>query len=1311
MHGWAMRVDWTGVAAILAPESWPAPEKCVTTPLAVEGCQWAPRQAGLQGAPPARGMNSKQEKAEESQTRQSRPTVRWGRIVLITCAALFLLLAGVITAFFTVESMTLKPIVERIVTVLIDRPFILEGDFEAELGRHITVRVDGIKIGNGVWSSEPYMLTVDQPYAALDLWALTRGQILIRDAKVKSGRLLFELSPEGKLNWELGEDSPDKEPAGPRLQSIPLLIEQADINDVHITLDLPAFEQSLEIQVDSAKLINGDNDVLGLVIAGSINEKPVNISGHIGPFTTLIVGGAVDFDLDVDLHTFELDAKGHIDDLVEPKQPEFELVLKGPEAAEFTSLLGLPEVTQGPVALQASMRLVADEFKVNVNGDFGEFHIDLTATLQALNTIDGLKLDVDASGPDLSVPAALIGLGQLPQEAYQLTGQVEESNGQLIIRMMSLEAGANYAYLDGVIPQFPKLAGATLKASVKGSNYLKFREILRLAEGPSLPEAFEIDAALQPGDGGQQTVNVTGRVGEINGQVNGTLGALPDFHGTRFDFELTGPDTKKVAEAFGVPGIISAPFDARGNVEMTPEGIQFRNTTAQVGRNRLEIDGLLGYVPLAADTNIDLRYVGDNLDEVMAMAGMPEVFPEVDYDVSARLIAVKDGIQVRMQASVGSADITASGIVNVTEPLQGTDLRISAKTPELLEFIPQAYRDYPIPGGAFEVSGRVRTTAGGLRLDRIEASLGTIDLELSGTVGLQDSLAGTDLEISVSGTNLAAAVPTKIGQDLDLPHSPFSLSGEVALSDSNLFVRRLKYTAAKGSITGNIELMRADPMSEGRFALEAKGPNFDAFVPNTLTYEPAALPFDITVRGAWNPDQVLLEDISAKIGSASIDIVGVIDRPPDVQATSVVLKADGPSLASLGSINGKRLPDKAFDLHATLDGNQNVLRIERMTAHLGDSDLTGQFFIDLTEKPTVIIKFDSKFLDLGQFMDDPVDAFTEAMAAAIDAELVDQESGAEPTDAAKDGSRLIPDLTVPIEALNRLNLSLHIDAGEVIFSETKVSKFDADVTLEDGKIDVDRFSANTAQGNFHAIMTLDTQADPPELSVSLVGSNMAFGFGGVDADATINYPLISVALDLKSTGTGSREIAANLNGYVDMISKPGQMPNSIILNIFGDFLNQLLVSINPFMKKEPYTGVVCGAYFIDVNDGIVSIDPGAVMQTDKMNIFASGVIDLNTEKLNVKINTAVRKGIGVSAGGLVNPFIRIRGTMANPRLVLDAKGIVVEGGVAVATLGLSIVAKSMYGRWFASKDPCGKFVEAAKKQGRFIDTVGSDLEP
>jgi hypothetical protein len=65
-----------------------------------------------------------------------------------------------------------------------------------------------------------------------------------------------------------------------------------------------------------------------------------------------------------------------------------------------------------------------------------------------------------------------------------------------------------------------------------------------------------------------------------------------------------------------------------------------------------------------------------------------------------------------------------------------------------------------------------------------------------------------------------------------------------------------------------------------------------------------------------------------------------------------------------------------------------------------------------------------------------------------------------------------------------------------------------------------------------------------------------------------------------------------------------------------------------------------------------------------------------------------RKGVGISASSLANPFVGLRGTLSKPELSLDPAGALVRGGAAYATMGLSLVAESLYQRWFKSKDPC-----------------------
>jgi len=69
------------------------------------------------------------------------------------------------------------------------------------------------------------------------------------------------------------------------------------------------------------------------------------------------------------------------------------------------------------------------------------------------------------------------------------------------------------------------------------------------------------------------------------------------------------------------------------------------------------------------------------------------------------------------------------------------------------------------------------------------------------------------------------------------------------------------------------------------------------------------------------------------------------------------------------------------------------------------------------------------------------------------------------------------------------------------------------------------------------------------------------------------------------------------------------------------------------------------------------------------------------------------KGLGLSFSDLVNPFIKLGGTLARPTLALDPEGALLEGGAAVATAGISFLAKRFNERFLKAKDQCAKAIE------------------
>jgi hypothetical protein len=141
-----------------------------------------------------------------------------------------------------------------------------------------------------------------------------------------------------------------------------------------------------------------------------------------------------------------------------------------------------------------------------------------------------------------------------------------------------------------------------------------------------------------------------------------------------------------------------------------------------------------------------------------------------------------------------------------------------------------------------------------------------------------------------------------------------------------------------------------------------------------------------------------------------------------------------------------------------------------------------------------------------------------------------------------------------------------------------------------------------------------------------------------------------------------------------------------------DFLSQILNTVNPFAKTEPYTQLKCAAILIKATNGTIEGQPALVVQTDKLNIFANANVDLKSEKIDVALNTVPQTGLGISLSDLVTPYTKVGGTLANPTLALDAEGAILQGGAAVATAGISFLAMRFKDRYLSAKDACGKAV-------------------
>ena len=134
---------------------------------------------------------------------------------------------------------------------------------------------------------------------------------------------------------------------------------------------------------------------------------------------------------------------------------------------------------------------------------------------------------------------------------------------------------------------------------------------------------------------------------------------------------------------------------------------------------------------------------------------------------------------------------------------------------------------------------------------------------------------------------------------------------------------------------------------------------------------------------------------------------------------------------------------------------------------------------------------------------------------------------------------------------------------------------------------------------------------------------------------------------------------------------------------------------------------------VEIKTGVLESNPSSLVATDQIRVAAKSQIDLETEELEINVRTTPKKGIGISAGEIVNPYIKVVGTLESPRLAVDEKGVLLTGGAAVATGGLSILASAAWSRVSRAGDPCTQLTEEGREalSGRFPDLALPVAEP
>jgi hypothetical protein len=433
------------------------------------------------------------------------------------------------------------------------------------------------------------------------------------------------------------------------------------------------------------------------------------------------------------------------------------------------------------------------------------------------------------------------------------------------------------------------------------------------------------------------------------------------------------------------------------------------------------------------------------------------------------------------------------------------------------------------------------------------------------------------------------------------------------------------------------------------------------------------------------------------MGETHIKADGTLEGPPTFGNTNLALRGKIKNLATLNSLFNTELPNLPAELTFQLVEKNQLIILEGFYGTLGDSDISGTASMTVADRPHLTVHLTSSFFDVTPHMP-PREA---SPAPTKNSNTV---TPARRNERKKSAARVIPDRDVSIAALQKFTAEFDLTVESLKIEAHTVSNAALKGVVEDGALIVTEVGFKTPRGGrLDGSFAARPAGAGTHLASRLEGSELSIGLPAESEEELRGLPKYDLKLALVAEGKNMRDIAASLDGYVRLESGRGRLRTGELRGFTNDFGTELLETINPFIESSPYTKLKCATLLAVSRQGQISGSPAFLMQSDSLKTKVDLKADLATEALAVSFQMVPQKGLGFSLSGLINPYVMVTGTMANPILSIDPEAALVQGGVAVATGGLSILALGLKDRFFSSKDPCGQALLDADKKMQALE--------
>jgi uncharacterized protein involved in outer membrane biogenesis len=1128
------------------------------------------------------------------------------------------------------------------VTELSGRQFVIEGPVEIGLSTHPTVSAEDLRLANAPWAGEDDMVSLEKIRFSFDLLSLFSDQFLIDFIEADGLIIALAENEQGDVNWDLFPDTEtaakDQEEEDKKTRKkLPFRLDRLDLKNLRVSHEAPDRVEPLDFHLQELELSKTEDEMTIAAGHGSVGGQALDFNGRLGALKNLITGGPIELDTHLGLGEIELNVQGRVADALTGQGVDVTVKFSGPEFAWITRQLALPEFTEGPFDFDLSLEIGDYDTKLRLVGDLGNLDVNATGSVDDYRRPREGQLEFEITGPDLQLLGEALGEPNLISAPYHLKGDISEHMGDIQIHTFQFEVGDN------------------------------------------------------------------------RGQLVGAIGEWPELEDTEFDILISGPDLSQWGPVLRIEGLSSRAFTYAGrlsnkesNMLLTTNRLDLSNAEGgvEVDDTHIEVAGSLGQAPEFIGSALHLDIMTPDLSGISLIPNH-ESLPAVRLSIKGEVGRNEKNLLLDdLQIGLGANQATVNGWIVLSEDLLGSELKGQLTVPNLAAlgdlFAVQDLPDFPARA-KFDLS----LSDKGLSIDLADSSLGEMSIELSGGLpGIpgKHSQKFTDTRFSDISTydgvsiDVQLAIPSlrKIPFDLkakNIPDLPARVSGHIEYRDEQISLANVKGTIGESKFNFDTLLTVKEELAVSHIEFDISGPEFGALLPLDMLTSPLGK-FSASGRIKREKGVDQIKNLEVNIGNMRARASGTVDNVTALTSANLSASIRLPTAAGLNGLMDQTYPDLPFELEASFSGNERQFKFDPMQAKLGPSDLSGSINLDLRNDPVIAGQVRSDFLDIKWLLD---------AAKKEAAKKEDDEDQSAKTAGNKD-RKVFPEVPIPEVDFGGVKLDMGLAVNRLKLSHTEVHGVGLDLSLDKNFLQVNSFKFSGPLGeSMSGELSIDARGNEAQLKIDVEGKALRLGLAADEDQDITTYPPTDLSIDIDGSGTTWHDMASSLDGNIRFVQGKGMIANAGMNALFSDLLTELINALNPFAEKSKFTVLDCSVANFAIESGRVLVKP-MIFHTENITIVSGGEINLATENIDLAFQTKVRKGIGISAGMVVHPFIKVAGSLGSPTIELDPGKAAVTGTVAVATLGLSLIGKSLFDRFLSSKDPCGDALKKLKKE-------------